>query len=150
MFEGETLLASGCSFTDDKNYPKWDIDKKLASTPKWPHLLGFKKVYNIGKDGASNDMIFKSIEDKIINENFIPDRIIIGLTEFTRFTMPITSGKYNINFYDFLRYMDLGMDTLSEKAMNKVTNVAHFFKDEFQEKIRKKLERNLQKNNFTV
>ena len=110
MFEEETLLAAGCSFTDDKNCPKWDIDKKLASTPKWPHLLGFKKVYNIGKNGATNDIIFKSIEDKIINEDFIPDRIIIGLTEFTRFYMPITNVKFNINLYDFMKYMDKSSD----------------------------------------
>lgn len=138
MFEGETLIAGGCSFTDDENCPKWDYNKLAATTTKWPHLLGFKKVYNTAESGDSNDGIFRKIEDKIINENIIPDRIIIGLTEFARFRIPILDQKFNVGMYDFAKLAAEYHNSLSLSEKNRKYN--SFFKDTFQLDVFKLLE----------
>jgi hypothetical protein len=65
----KTLLTVGCSFTDQNWFSKVhpEID---CSFLKWPEVLGDKlgyKVVNLGKSGNSNDGIFKSAQDYIID-----------------------------------------------------------------------------------
>ena len=65
----KTLLAVGCSLTDEKLesmfHPEMD-----CSWPKWPEIVGKKLGYNVvnlGESGNSNDAIFKSAQDYIID-----------------------------------------------------------------------------------
>lgn len=65
----KTLLAVGCSLTDEKFesmfHPELD-----CSWPKWPEVVGKKLGYNVvnlGESGNSNDAIFKSAQDYIID-----------------------------------------------------------------------------------
>ena len=65
----KTLLAVGCSLTDEKfesmAHPELD-----CSWPKWPEIVGKKLGYNVvnlGESGNSNDAIFKSAQDYIID-----------------------------------------------------------------------------------
>ena len=65
----KTLLAVGCSYTDEKFesivHPELD-----CSWPKWPEIVGKKLGYNVvnlGESGNSNDAIFKSAQDYIID-----------------------------------------------------------------------------------
>ena len=65
----KTLLAVGCSLTNEKFesmfHPEMD-----CSWPKWPEIVGKKLGYNVvnlGESGNSNDAIFKSAQDYIID-----------------------------------------------------------------------------------
>ena len=65
----KTLLAVGCSLTDEKFesivYPELD-----CSWPKWPEVVGKKLEYNVvnlGECGNSNDSIFKTAQDYIVD-----------------------------------------------------------------------------------
>ncbi len=65
----KTLLAVGCSYTDEKFesivHPELD-----CSWPKWPEIIGNELEYNVvnlGKSGNSNDSIFKTAQDYIVD-----------------------------------------------------------------------------------
>jgi hypothetical protein len=65
----KTLLAVGCSYTDEKFesivHPELD-----CSWPKWPEVVGKKLEYNVvnlGECGNSNDSIFKTAQDYIVD-----------------------------------------------------------------------------------
>jgi hypothetical protein len=80
----KTLLAVGCSFTDEnfisKLHPEMD-----CSWPKWPEVLSKKlgyEVVNLGRRGNSNDAIFKSAQDYIIDHKV--DMICALWTQATR------------------------------------------------------------------
>ena len=80
----KTLLAVGCSFTEEnfksQVYPEMD-----CSWPKWPEIVGKKLGYNVvnlGKGGSSNDVIFKSAQDYIIDHKV--DMICALWTQCTR------------------------------------------------------------------
>tara|TARA_R100001369_G_scaffold74635_1_gene103412 strand:- start:464 stop:1246 length:783 start_codon:yes stop_codon:yes gene_type:complete len=80
----KTLLAVGCSFTDEKfiskRHPEMD-----CSWPKWPKLIGEKLGYNVvnlGRCGNSNDSIFKSTQDYIVDHKV--DMICSLWTQTTR------------------------------------------------------------------
>jgi len=80
----KTLLAVGCSFTSEKfestMHPEMD-----CSWPKWPEVLSKKlgyEVVNLGRRGNSNDAIFKSAQDYIIDHKV--DMICALWTQATR------------------------------------------------------------------
>ena len=80
----KTLLAVGCSFTSEKfestMHPEMD-----CSWPKWPEVLSKKLGYNVinlGRSGNSNDAIFKSAQDYIIDHKV--DMICALWTQATR------------------------------------------------------------------
>ena len=57
------LLASGCSNTDENFYSEFHPDLD-TSWPKWPELLAKKlnmDYVNLGKSGAGNEYIYRSI-----------------------------------------------------------------------------------------
>jgi hypothetical protein len=65
----KTLLAVGCSYTDEKFesivHPELD-----CSWPKWPEIIGNELEYNtvnLGECGNSNDSIFKTAQDYIVD-----------------------------------------------------------------------------------
>jgi hypothetical protein len=68
--DGRSLLAVGCSFTNEhfksKAHPEMD-----CSFTKWPTILGsqlgFDNVVNLGRSGNSNDAIFKKTQDYLMN-----------------------------------------------------------------------------------
>ena len=68
--DGRSLLAVGCSYTNEHfksgAHPEMD-----CSFTKWPTILGsqlgFDNVVNLGRSGNSNDAIFKSAQDYIID-----------------------------------------------------------------------------------
>ena len=65
----KTLLAVGCSLTD-KNFTSEPHPEMDCSWPKWPEVVGKKLGYNVvnlGNSGNSNDAIFKSAQDYIID-----------------------------------------------------------------------------------
>ena len=65
----KTLLAVGCSLTD-KNFTSMFHPELDCSWPKWPEVVGKKLGYNVvnlGESGNSNDAIFKSAQDYIID-----------------------------------------------------------------------------------
>ena len=75
------VLAVGCSYTD----PDFKSNKvEHEYFPKWPELLGKKlnkPVVNLGRSGASNDWIEKTVIDRIINDGYNIDLIAIGFTQ---------------------------------------------------------------------
>ena len=80
----KTLLAVGCSFTcktfKSKVHPEID-----CSFPKWPEVLGNKLGYNVvnlGLSGNSNDRIFKTTQDYLVNNKV--DMICALWTQSTR------------------------------------------------------------------
>ena len=80
----KTLLAVGCSFTDENFISKLHPEKD-CSWPKWPEVLGKKlgyEVVNLGRRGNSNDAIFKSAQDYIIDHKV--DMICALWTQATR------------------------------------------------------------------
>ena len=65
----KTLLAVGCSFTS-KNFKSKVHPEIDCSFPKWPEVLGNKLGYNVvnlGLSGNSNDRIFKTTQDYLVN-----------------------------------------------------------------------------------
>jgi len=97
------MLACGDSFTDPDFqsifYPDYD-----CSYAKWPELLANKmnisKVVNLGRSGASNNYIFDTAVDHIL-ENFDKIEIVaIGTTEAWRFT---AYNRYFINMISSLQ-----------------------------------------------
>ena len=91
----KTLLAVGCSFTDEnfisKLHPEMD-----CSWPKWPEVLGNilgYNVVNVGRSGNSNDSIFKSAQDYIVDHKV--DMICSLWTQVTRLNI---HDMYNVNF----------------------------------------------------
>ena len=80
----KTLLAVGCSFTN-KNFKSKDHPEIDCSFPKWPEVLGNKLGYNVvnlGLSGNSNDRIFKTTQDYLVNNKV--DMICALWTQSTR------------------------------------------------------------------
>lgn len=91
------LIVSGCSFTDRKFksqfYPEMD-----CSWPKWPELLAKKlnmECVNLGKSGAGNEYIFRSLVNTIMGM----DHAEIGLV------IPAWSGIGRIDYQMQDRWM---------------------------------------------
>ena len=83
------LLAVGDSFTDadfqSTFYPDYD-----CSYAKWPEVLAQKmnisKVVNLGRSGASNEYIFDTAIDHLLENLDKIEMVAIGTTEIWRFT----------------------------------------------------------------
>ena len=72
------LLASGCSFTDEKFISALHPDMD-CSWPKWPELVSKKldmNYINLGSNGGGNEYIYFSLLDKILK---FKDKSQIGL-----------------------------------------------------------------------
>jgi hypothetical protein len=94
------VLAVGCSYTD-KDFKSNKVEHEYF--PKWPELLGNKlnmPVVNLGKCGASNDWIEKTVIDRIINDGYNIDLIVIGFTETWRYAV------YNKWLFNPLTHID--------------------------------------------
>lgn len=81
------ILAVGCSYTDD-DFKSNKVEHEYF--PKWPELLGNKldlPVVNLGKCGASNDWIEKTIIDRIINDSYNIELVAVGFTETWRYSV---------------------------------------------------------------
>ena len=80
----KTLLALGCSFTNENWFSKIhpEID---CSFPKWPAIVGDKLGYNVinlSTNGNSNDAIFKTCQDYLVNNKV--DMVCVLWTQSTR------------------------------------------------------------------
>ena len=124
----KTLLAVGCSFTDEKFesmvHPELD-----CSWPKWPEVVGKKLGYNVvnlGKSGNSNDAIFKSAQDYIIDHKV--DMICALWTQGHRLNIHDMS---NINWT--WSFMDKKPNDLGDRSQKDMFN-----KDEFSRLLRYK------------
>ena len=88
------ILIGGDSFTDP-NF-KSVIEKDYDSTyPKWPDYLDCKdcKITNVAKMGDCNVEIINRVLDTIYNEEV--DIVIIGLSDWFRFTTPMKKFNYS-------------------------------------------------------
>ena len=95
--DGRSLLAVGCSYTNE--HFRSSINPEIdCSFPKWPTILGsqlgFDNVVNLGKNGNSNDAIFKQTQDYIIDNNKV-DMICVLWTTVARLNVHDMS---NINW----------------------------------------------------
>ena len=83
----ETIVVSGCSFTD-KNF-KSDIHSDLdTSYIKWPELIKFKgNIINVAQTGADNVTLINNVFDEMHNNLHI-DRVIVALSSWLRFSTP--------------------------------------------------------------
>ena len=80
----KTLLALGCSFTNENWFSKIhpEID---CSFSKWPAIVGDKLGYNVinlGQNGNSNDFIFKTCQDYLVNNKV--DMVCVLWTQSAR------------------------------------------------------------------
>ena len=113
----KTLLAVGCSLTNNnftsKPHPEMD-----CSWPKWPEVVGKKLGYNVvnlGKSGNSNDAIFKSAQDYIIDHKV--DMICALWTQGHRLNIhDMSNVNWHFSFRD-KEAVDLG-DRLQKDVFN--------------------------------
>ena len=121
----KTLLAVGCSLTNNnftsKPHPEMD-----CSWPKWPEVVGKKLGYNVvnlGKSGNSNDAIFKSAQDYIIDHKV--DMICALWTQATRLNI---HDMFNINWiHSFKRTRSHELArTITDRTKLNVLNSKHF------------------------
>ena len=114
----KTLLAVGCSFTEEKF--KSQVHPELdCSWPKWPEIVGKKLGYNVvnlGKSGNSNDAIFKSAQDYIIDHKV--DMICALWTQSTRLNI---HDMINVNWIHSFKD-----NTITDVAKLNIFNSKHF------------------------
>ena len=136
----KTLLAVGCSFTDEnfisKLHPEMD-----CSFRKWPEVLGNilgYNVVNVGKSGNSNDAIFKSAQDYIVDHKV--DMICSLWTQVTRLNI---HDMYNVNFaWSFRSHQKAIMDgwikagDLDSDLPDAISKLIVFEKTEFSKLLR--------------
>jgi hypothetical protein len=84
--KNKTLVASGCSFTDQNFYsPEYpEID---CTFPKWPEIVGKKldlNVVNLAKSGECNDTILDDTIRYINKHSKDVHTVMIGWTEWDR------------------------------------------------------------------
>ena len=124
----KTLLAVGCSLTN-KNFRSKLHPEMDCSWPKWPEVVGKKLGYNVvnlGNSGNSNDAIFKSAQDYIIDHKV---DMICGLwTQGHRLNIHDMS---NINWT--WSFMDKKPNDLGDRSQKDMFN-----KDEFSRLLRYK------------
>ena len=113
----KTLLAVGCSYTD-KNFTSKPHPELDCSWPKWPEVLGNKLEYNVvnlGKSGNSNDGIFKTAQDYIVDNKV--DMICALLTQGHRLNIhDMSNVNWHFSFRD-KEAVDLG-DRLQKDVFN--------------------------------
>ena len=117
----KTLLAVGCSLTD-KNFTSKLHPEMDCSWPKWSEVIGNELGYNVvnlGKSGNSNDAIFKSAQDYIVDHKV--DMICALWTQGHRLNIHDMS---NINWT--WSFMDKEPDDLGDHLQKDVFNIHEF------------------------
>lgn len=106
------VLASGCSWTDAKFqsviYPNYD-----CSFPKWPELFADRlglSVQNLGRCGASNQWIYDSIVEPLLDDHQNVECVVLGMSEAWRFTI---FKRFNVNALSSLLIDDRHLDDIS-------------------------------------
>jgi hypothetical protein len=117
----KTLLAVGCSLTD-KNFTSKLHPEMDCSWPKWSEVIGNELGYNVvnlGKSGNSNDAIFKSAQDYIVDHKV--DMICALWTQGYRLNI---HDMININWW--WSFMDKEPDNLGDHLQKDVFNRHEF------------------------
>ena len=117
----KTLLAVGCSLTD-KNFTSKPHPEMDCSWPKWSEVIGNELGYNVvnlGKSGNSNDAIFKSAQDYIVDHKV--DMICALWTQGYRLNI---HDMININWW--WSFMDKEPDDLGDHLQKDVFNIHEF------------------------
>ena len=117
----KTLLAVGCSFTD-KNFTSKPHPEMDCSWPKWPEVIGNELEYNtvnLGECGNSNDAIFKTAQDYIVDNKV--DMICALWTQSHRLNIHDMS---NVNWE--WSFMDKEADDLGDRLQKDIFNIHEF------------------------
>ena len=127
-FANEKLIVSGCSFTESPYHALVPPHEVLVDKT-WPHRLGFKdeNIINMGAGGQANDYIIDSVIKQLLVYDKKPDRIIIALTEWERFTDPFRQyNSYNGLLSKTHAEIDHQIETAEEKYIDDIsTNHDH-------------------------
>lgn len=81
------IFVNGCSFTEGYDLPD--------QTQRWSDVLSRmldKKVNNVSLGGASNDRIFRTTKEHLIEHD--PELVVIGWTQFDRNELSHSEGFY--------------------------------------------------------
>jgi hypothetical protein len=127
-FANETLLVSGCSFTEQP-YCALVPPHEVLVDKTWTHRLGFKdeNIINKATGGVSNNEIIDSILNHLFIDDKNPDRIIVALTEWERFSDPFRQyNNYHLLLNKTSEEIDDYVKSLGEKFSDDITHFGDY------------------------